>query len=195
MDTPALHSSVVDAKRHLRSVMRVRRQEAFNLEPSASLLVRDQVLKNVSLPEGSLIASYYNFATEMPMRPLVQALRERSYKILLPIIPGRAIPLKFGIYDSDDGLVPGWKGILEPPVPPEIIEPDILFVPLLAFNRDLYRLGYGGGYYDRTLAHLRSKKTVTAIGIGFECQLVDKLPLELHDTRLDGIATEAGFYN
>lgn len=188
-------NSLTEAKRNLRSEMQIRRQIAHGLVPNAAVLLRDQVLQNISFPKGSRIASYYNIGSEISPHLLVRTLRERGHTILLPVIENKMQPLKFRNYSSDHGLVPSWHGIMEPPLTAEIDEPDILFVPLLAFNHALYRLGYGGGYYDRTLAGLKSQKTTTAIGIGFECQLVDKLPVGSHDIRLDCVATEARLYN
>jgi 5-formyltetrahydrofolate cyclo-ligase len=105
---------------------------------------------------------------------------------------GRGQPLKFRAWTFRDPLVSGVWGIKEPaPEAPEV-SPDILIVPLAAFDRAGYRIGYGAGYFDITLAALRVRKTIIAVGIAFAAQEVDAVPIEAHDQRLDYVLTEAG---
>lgn len=192
---PTDEKATAIAKKELRLVMQSKRSIAHTLNPQASYQMRDLALKNIVFKPNSKIASYHNFGSEISPLPLTDALRRQGSTILLPVIMGQSLPLVFRVHNTNDPLIPGPRGILEPPssAPQEI--PDILLVPLLAFNHDLYRLGYGGGYYDRTLSELRKKTAVTAIGIAFACQKVPELPLTPFDSRLDKIVTEVNFFN
>ncbi|MCX7559093.1 5-formyltetrahydrofolate cyclo-ligase [Sulfitobacter sp. F26204] len=109
----------------------------------------------------------------------------------VPVIEGADQPLKFSQWTPDARMVPGAFGAQIPDVP-VYFEPEILIVPLLAFNRLGGRLGYGGGFYDRTLEMLRAKRATLAIGFAFAGQEVTDLPLERTDQPLDLIVTEAG---
>ncbi|QFT57282.1 putative 5-formyltetrahydrofolate cyclo-ligase [Sulfitobacter sp. THAF37] len=109
----------------------------------------------------------------------------------VPVIEGPAQPLKFASWQPGEEMVPGAFGAMIPAVP-SFFEPEILIVPLLAFNRAGGRLGYGGGFYDRTLEMLRGKRPTLAIGFAFAGQEVDDLPLEPTDQPLDLIVSEAG---
>jgi 5-formyltetrahydrofolate cyclo-ligase len=99
-------------------------------------------------------------------------------------------PLIFRAWEPGDKLVPGVWDIPIPQESAEEVLPDVLLVPMLAFDRAGYRLGYGGGFYDRTLEKLRALKKVTAIGVAYQAQLVDQVPVGPHDAPLDYILTE-----
>ncbi|WP_370401908.1 5-formyltetrahydrofolate cyclo-ligase [Sulfitobacter sp. JB4-11] len=109
----------------------------------------------------------------------------------VPVIEAAGQPLRFARWTPETEMVPGAFGAVIPAAP-EFFEPEILIVPLLAFNRGGGRLGYGGGFYDRTLEMLRAKRPTLAIGFAFAGQEVDDLPLEPTDQPLDLIVTEAG---
>jgi 5-formyltetrahydrofolate cyclo-ligase len=127
---------------------------------------------------------------EIDVRPLLQALHDDGYAVGLPVTPAEPEPLGFRRWTPGTPLQPGPFGTAQPAstVPP--LEPDALLVPLLAVDADGYRLGYGGGYYDRTLAALRDRRRVIAIGVGFEAQRVEHLPRDAQDHRLDWLLTE-----
>ncbi len=105
------------------------------------------------------------------------------------MIEARAHPLKFAHWEPDMELVPGAFGALIP-VAPSFFEPEILIVPLVAFDRLGGRLGYGGGFYDRTLQLLRARRATLAIGFAYGAQMAESLPLEPTDQPLDLIVTE-----
>jgi len=106
------------------------------------------------------------------------------------VIAARELPLKFRAWSFDDPLQRGPLGILEPPPDATEIIPDILLVPLAAFDRSGHRIGYGAGYYDRTLAQLRAARTVIALGLGFAAQEIPIVSASAHDARLDLVLTE-----
>ena len=138
----------------------------------------------------SVVAGYYPVRSEFDCLPLLKRLATEGWTLTLPVIVGAA-PLQFREWAFGAALEPGPFGIPEPSDAPPAV-PDILLVPLLAFDRHGYRLGYGGGHYDRTLAGLRAQGEVTAIGLAFDAQEVAQVPLCPYDERLDWIVTPSG---
>src|SRR5260370_37436144 len=111
-------------------------------------------------------------------------------RLALRAVQGGGKPLLFRAWRPGDPLEAGVFGTLQPPARRETLEPDALIVPLLACDEEGWRLGYGGGFYDRTLAGLRAKNNVTAIGVGFDAQLVPEVPHGPADQRLDWLLTD-----
>lgn len=186
----SLTSGIRHLKSELRHAMETRRAEALVQNPQASFALRDRFLKMIVLPPRSVIASYSARGSEMDPAPLAEALRALGHRIALPVMAGRDRPLVFRIHSPGEPLVPNAQGIREPDMAAAVVTPDVLLVPLLAFDRRGGRLGAGGGYYDRTLEDLRGRKTVLAIGIGFACQELAAIPVAPHDAVLDRIVTE-----
>ncbi|MGH6953820.1 MAG: 5-formyltetrahydrofolate cyclo-ligase [Alphaproteobacteria bacterium] len=141
---------------------------------------------------GEVVSGYWPEPDELDVRPLLVALHARGHAVALPVVGGRGQPLMFRRWRPDDSLVAGALGIATPsPEAPEL-RPTILLVPLLAFDRDGYRLGRGGGYYDRTLRAARAAGRVLAVGVAFAAQEVARVPRDDGDERLDWIVTEGG---
>ncbi len=139
-----------------------------------------------------VMAGYWPLGDEIDPRPLMTALAGRGWSLALPVVVGRACPLIFRAFTPGDSLDAGPHGTHHPgPANPQL-RPHLVLVPLLAFDRRGFRLGYGGGYYDRTLDILRGGAHVKAVGLGFTAQEVDDLPTDAHDQRLDAILTEDG---
>jgi 5-formyltetrahydrofolate cyclo-ligase len=145
----------------------------------------------IELESGVVIAGYAPMRSEFDPRPLLQALAARGAQIALPAIVGRDQPLSFRVWSSGAPLIRGPLGILEPSAEAALVTPDILLVPLAAFDRAGHRIGYGGGYYDRSLEELRRSGPKCAIGIGFAVQEIPAIPALAHDARLDLVLTEA----
>ncbi len=128
--------------------------------------------------------------SEINPLPLMKKLAEGGATLALPVVAGRGKPLIMRAWRWGEPLDEGVWGIREPkPEAPEV-EPDILLVPLLAFDRAGNRIGYGAGYYDMTIARLRARKPITAIGIAFAIQEVPAVPATERDERLDLVLTE-----
>lgn len=136
---------------------------------------------------GAMVAGFWPLEGEIDVRPLLLALAGRGHIVALPVTPAHGHMLSFHRWRPGAGLIPGRFGTLRPACDPVI--PDLLLVPLLAFDRAGHRLGYGAGFYDRTLEALPSSRTV---GCAFAAQEIEAVPVEAHDRPLEAIATEDG---
>jgi len=147
------------------------------------------------LPARSAAATVSGFAPladEFRLWPLLRRLAGEGVPLALPALQGKGKPLLFRAWRPGDETAPGVWGIAEPTPDKPSVEPDILLVPLLAFDEAGWRLGYGGGFYDRTLKRLRASKPVLAVGIAFDEQRVDAVPHLDYDERLDWVLTPSG---
>ncbi len=147
------------------------------------------VLARCPPPAGAVIAGFWPLRGEIDVRPLMLALLGRGHVVGLPATPASGEALSFHRWQPGARMIPGRFGTLQPQWAP--IVPDVLLVPLLAFDRRGRRLGYGGGFYDRTLAGLPCVRT---IGCAFAIQEVKAVPVEAHDRPMDVIATEDGVF-
>ncbi len=141
----------------------------------------------VSLEASHAIGGHYPTVREFDCLPLLARLSSEGHTVALPAVDGDA-PLIFRRWSAGEPLVKGPMNIMEP-ASGDIISPSVLLLPLLAFDARGYRLGYGGGHYDRTLEMLRREGEVIAIGLAFDEQEVAQLPTGPHDQRLDWIVT------
>ncbi len=144
------------------------------------------------LARGGVVSCFSTFGNELDTGPLVAALDRLGCRLALPVVGRKGHPLLFRPWKPGDEMKPGPFGILQPLPEKGNVVPDLFLTPLLLFDRDGYRLGYGGGFYDRTLAAARAKKKILAIGLGFEDQAFPRVPRESFDERLDGVMTEEG---
>jgi 5-formyltetrahydrofolate cyclo-ligase len=186
--------TVEDEKKRLRKRMRALRLVADQKDgPGAARGVMASLLAavdKVGIGPGSVVAGYWPIVTELDDRPLLARLDERGVICALPIVVSAGAPLQFRRWRPLDELEPGVLGTSHPLVTTPEVVPDVVLAPLLAFDGEGYRLGQGGGYYDRTLAAMRSRGAVTAVGVGFAVQRVDAVPRSANDERLDWILTE-----
>jgi 5-formyltetrahydrofolate cyclo-ligase len=144
----------------------------------------------IPIPHGARVSGFFPMRSEINPIPLMRRLAERGAKLALPIVVGRGHPLLFRAWAFGDPLRSGVWGIREPlPEAPEVL-PDVVLVPLAAFDRTGHRIGYGAGYYDLTLRRLRTIKPVTALGIAFAAQEIAAVPATASDARLDLVLTE-----
>ena len=139
---------------------------------------------------GAIVSGFMPLKNEIDPLPLLRKLSERGARLALPVVAERGRPLVMRAWKWGEPLASGVWGIREPGPEAAIVEPDILLVPLLAFDRSGGRLGYGGGYYDLTLMQLRARKTVVALGLAFAVQEIPAVPTTLRDAPLDLVLTE-----
>jgi 5-formyltetrahydrofolate cyclo-ligase len=143
-------------------------------------------------PPGSVIGGFMPIGEEISPLPLMLKLQAQGYALALPVMRGKSAPLEFRAYAPGDALAAAVWGIREPLADKPVVLPDIVLTALLAFDDQGFRLGYGGGYYDRTLAALKRVKPVTAIGLAFDEQRVDAVPRLDYDEPLNWILTPTG---
>ena len=139
---------------------------------------------------GTVVSGFMPLKSEINPLPLMQALAQAGARLALPAIAGRGKPLIMRAWAWGEELDRGQWDIREPKSAAAEVEPDILLVPLLAFDRTGHRIGYGAGYYDMTINRLRARKPLTAIGIAFAAQEVLAVPATPRDARLDLVLTE-----
>lgn len=140
----------------------------------------------------SVVSAFHPFRSEIDTKPLIGKLVANGWTTCLPIIVGAGLPLIFRRWFPGEPTISGDMNILRPRDDAEQVEPDVLIVPLLAFDAKGYRIGYGGGFYDRTLALLRAKKKIVAIGVGYSAQQVPEVPHDELDQAVDFVMTERG---
>lgn len=183
-----------DPKSPMRRAAAARRRVAREAGgTAAALAARDAFLAAAPAAPGAAVAGYWPIGDELDVRPLLAALAEADRTIALPAVAGRGMALEFRPWTPGQPLEAGAHGTRHPPAGAGLVRPSLLLVPLLAFDRAGWRLGYGGGYYDRSLAALRDAAAVIAVGVGFAAQEVERVPHDGHDQRLDAVLTERGF--
>lgn len=176
----------VVTKSEWRRSMRDRRAAC---DPRVGIRLAGHLLSAGLIGPGAVIGGFWPLPGEIDTRALLLALAGRGHRLALPLTPARGAGLSFRRWRPGAPMRPGRFGTLEP-ADGQAVQPTLLLVPLLAFDRRGGRLGYGGGYYDRTLA----AAAFATIGCGFAVQEVDRVPTETHDHALDAVATEAGVF-
>jgi 5-formyltetrahydrofolate cyclo-ligase len=141
---------------------------------------------------AAVISGFAPLPDEFRAWPLLRRLHAEGLCLALPVMQGKGKPLLFRAWSPGDAMDSGVWGIAEPRADKPTLEPDVLIVPLLAFDRRGWRLGYGGGFYDRTLKDLRARKAVVAVGLGYDEQEVDAVPRLDYDQRLDWVLRPSG---
>jgi 5-formyltetrahydrofolate cyclo-ligase len=149
----------------------------------------------IEIARGAVVSGYSPIRSEIDPIPLMRTLAAKGARLALPAVMARGKSLAFRAWSPDDRLMLGPLGILEPsPAATEVV-PDIMLVPLAAFDRLGHRIGYGAGHYDYTLAHLRKAKAITAIGVAFAAQEIETVPALSHDVALDYVLTETQIFD
>lgn len=177
-----------DAKAIARKHAKAQRAEA--VVPGAGVELAAGFFAGIELSAAQVVSVFWPLEGEIDTLPLMKGLHERRCQVVLPVMQGAGLPLIFRTWSPGDKLDPAGYGTQEPRADKPLADPSLLVVPLLAFDRHGYRLGYGGGFYDRTLQRLRAAASVTTVGIAFAGQEVAAVPRGPYDQRLDFIVTE-----
>lgn len=144
---------------------------------------------------AGIYAAYLPIRSEISPLPLILALKKAGQQTALPITPAEGEPLTFRLWAVGDDLEDGPYGTRQPPLAGQPVLPNVILAPMLAFDNAGCRLGYGGGFYDRTVANLKSRRhKVYLVGLGYEGQKLDKLPIGPYDMPLDAILSQSGLY-
>lgn len=181
--------SLAAAKADLRRLGAERRAEAAAGEGAATR-VAEHFLAAVAVAAGAPVSGYWPIRDELDPRPLMQRLHEAGHACGLPVVEGAGEVLAFRAWRPGAVLQAAGFGLSEPPASAPAMVPEVLLVPLLAFDLEGHRLGYGGGFYDRTLARLRRAGRVLAVGLAYDGQRVEAVPHGPGDERLDWVITE-----
>lgn len=178
-------------KNDLRKVAKSRRSRIYSVksEKNAQKMLADYLLRKVKVHQ--IIASYSPIQSEISPMGAIERLAERGYRMSLPVVIARNQPLKFRSWRIDDELIVGDYGVSIPKGGNWVV-PEVIITPLLAFDDKGYRLGYGGGFYDRTLEKFKREKGVKAVGFAFSGQYCEDIPRDEYDYKLDTIVTEQG---
>lgn len=187
-------TSIPEQKKQLRKRMRAMRLVADQKEgPNVARAIVAHfmgALDTIGIGPGTIVGGYWPIVTEADVRPLLARLEERGVICALPVVTAPGAELEFRRWGVLDNLEPGPLETSHPTADAPVVIPDVLLVPLLAFDEDGFRLGQGGGYYDKTLAAMRRKGSVKAVGVGFSVQKAAHVPRDDRDEPLDWVLTE-----
>ena len=156
----------------------------------ASRAAAANFFEGVALTSGQMVAAYWPIRDELDVKPVLTRLMDDGQPVCLPVVVGDGLPLELRLWQPGAALYPSGFGTLAPDELAPIVEPDMILMPLLGFDKQGTRLGYGGGYYDRTLTRLTKKPKL--VGFAFALQEFDHIPRDSHDVPLDAVVTENG---
>lgn len=184
-------TTLLEQKAEARKIASLIRKTAHELARDAAPLQ----LAALAFPvkpsaQHKIVSAFFPYKSEIDTRPHLGRLAGEGWTTCLPIVIALGEPLIFRRWMPGQPTMPGTWGIPRPLDDAPLLEPDVLLVPMLAFDAKGFRLGYGGGFYDRTLETLRGKKKILAIGVAYAAQQVDSVPRGPHDQPLDFIMTE-----
>ena len=187
-------ADIILQKRALRSRIKTWRS---GLEADAAARAADAVAAHglgfLRLAQKRVVISgFSSLPDEFRAWPLLRRLHGEGHALAMPVMQGKGLPLVFRAWAPGDAMDKAVWGIAEPRADKTVLEPDIVLVPLLAFDATGWRLGYGGGYYDRTLRGLRARKSIVAIGLAYNESQVDAVPHLDYDERLDWVLRPSG---
>jgi 5-formyltetrahydrofolate cyclo-ligase len=191
--------SVTSVTRDLAAIKAELRREALArrdaLPPAERVQAAEAIAARafpLAIDAGTIVSGFMPMKSEINPLPLMRKLAAAGARLALPVVAGRGKPLIMRTWGIGEPLAAGVWGIREPPPSAAVVAPDILLVPLLAFDRAGHRIGYGAGYYDMTIAALRARQAVVAVGLAFAAQEIAAVPASPHDAPLDLVLTERG---
>lgn len=185
--------NITKEKKELRAFAKQRREQAFHKHgPAAGERIASIGVDFATPPAGASFTGFLMIGEEIDPMPLMRRLWQQGHAVGLPVMVGKARPLVFRQWQEGEPLNEVQWGIREPMPDASVIVPDVVLVPLLAFDDRGYRLGYGGGFYDRSIAEIRQTKPVITIGLAYDELKVDAVPHDAYDQRLDWVLTPSG---
>jgi 5-formyltetrahydrofolate cyclo-ligase len=183
--------NAIDAEKSaLRAALLDRRRGLCGRGGEAARRVAENFVAEIPIEAGTAVSGYLPINGEIDVRPLLAGLGVRGHPLALPVVTAPRSPLAFRAWVDGAPLEDGPFGTCHPAEAAVGVVPDLLVVPLLAFDRAGRRLGYGGGYYDRTLMALRTEKSVLAVGVAYSEQEVADVPCDDTDALLDWVVTD-----
>jgi len=182
---------------HIAKTKDIARKAAYGARKPAHAAGLDEAVNRTLIgqlalyPQAEIISAYMPIRTEVSPIAAMTILHGQGKRICVPVIQGADMPLLFQEWTPDSVMVEGPFGA-DVPAEGALLQPDLLITPLLSFDKKCYRLGYGGGFYDRSFEQLAALKPVLGIGLAYSAQEIRKVPRDQHDHQLDVIVTEAG---
>jgi 5-formyltetrahydrofolate cyclo-ligase len=187
-----IDADIESAKAGLRAMAHRKRAAIYSeARAEAAKAAAGHFFSGVQLAPGEVVAAYWPIRDELDCRPVLTRLVDSGQPVCLPVVIGDGEALELRLWAEGEPLYPSGFGTLAPPEGAPVVEPDVILVPLLGFDRQGTRLGYGGGYYDRTLTILSKRPRL--VGYAFAGQEIEHIPYEPHDIPLDAVVTEAGY--
>jgi len=185
---------ILEQKESLRARMKAWRAglTAPRMAQAADALAAHGLAFLPGLAPDAIVSGFASLPEELRAWPLLRRLQGEGRRLCLPVMQGKGKPLIFRAWAPGDVMDQGVWGIAEPKADKPALQPDVLIVPLLAFDAAGWRLGYGGGFYDRTLRSLRARKKIIAVGLAYDEQKIDAVPHLDYDERLDWVLTPSG---
>ena len=192
-----MKNSILDKKKELRKKQFIiRKKLSTNVSNMFKKKLFEELFKIINLDNINVVSSFISINSEINTTELNKYILEKNKTLCLPVIIKKNYKLIFKKFINESDMIEGFMKIKEPSKTSEILVPDLLFVPCLAYDTFGFRLGYGGGYYDRTFDYLKNiKKKFIAIGYAFDDQKVLELPKDEFDIKLDYVITEKKIYS
>jgi 5-formyltetrahydrofolate cyclo-ligase len=182
--------SAMPSKADLRAIALAAREKLSEKQRTSAANALAKRGLPVEITNGLIISAYSPIRSEIDPAPLMEKLAKQGARLALPTVNARGKSLTFRSYTPGDRLTMGMLGIPEPsPAAAEVV-PDIMLVPIAAFDGAGHRIGYGAGYYDYTFTHLRKHKAIIGVGLAFATQEIEAIPALSHDVPLDYVLTE-----
>lgn len=182
---------IEEAKAALRKKAHAQRAAIlYGPRTDASVAATAHFSRELAPAANEMVAAYWPIRDELDIKPILTSLMDSGQPVCLPVVLGDGQPLELRRWEPGTALYPSGFGTLAPDDLAPVVAPDVILVPLLGFDRHGTRLGYGGGYYDRTLARLAKRPRL--IGFAFACQEFEYIPRRVHDVPLDAVVTEKG---
>ncbi|WP_299343580.1 5-formyltetrahydrofolate cyclo-ligase [uncultured Maritalea sp.] len=187
-------SDTTDLSRAKSDMRDAAHQKRAALSPSfraeAALAAAETFTASVPIKSGQIVSLYWAIRDELSTEPLLVQLMDEGHQVCLPVVLGRDQPLEFRLWEAGQPLAPSGFGTLAPQAGAPVVVPDVMVLPMLGFDANGNRLGYGAGFYDRTIDQI--EKPLILVGYAFSAQEVDVMPAEPHDKPLDMVVSEAG---
>ncbi|HHY49773.1 MAG TPA: 5-formyltetrahydrofolate cyclo-ligase [Alphaproteobacteria bacterium] len=187
-----IETGIEEAKAGLRAAAHRKRAALYAGDRAeAARAAAEHFFAGASLAPGEIVAAYWPIRDELDCRPILTRLVDSGQPVCLPVVVGPEQPLELRLWEAGAPLYPSGFGTLAPAETAPLVRPDVILMPLLGFDRHGTRLGYGGGYYDRTLDAM--ERLPRLIGLAFSAQELEHVPREPHDVPLDAVVTEKGY--
>ncbi|MDP6968544.1 MAG: 5-formyltetrahydrofolate cyclo-ligase [Gammaproteobacteria bacterium] len=177
-------------KKAFRIAAKATRLKAYNSTPNAGALIAQNIIQQIDIPPNSKVSGFWPLAEELDTVPILKALHAAGHQVLLPVMQGANQPLAFACWAPGDQLVAAGFNTLEPAPNQARMIPEVMICPLLAFDRKGYRMGYGGGFYDRSIAQIQANHPLLTVGVAFAAQEVESIITGPYDMPLHKIVTE-----